>query len=92
MYFYLYYILIDCGTENEFGYAHTDITVEGQGCGGNEHCGVAFISEPQCDHCGSSYGQREFYEAFRERVQATVSQIPDTDLSGYTHGAYAQCA
>jgi len=79
------YILTDGGTENEFGYAYTDFTVEGQGCCGNEYCCVAFISEPQCDYCGSSYGQREFYEAFRKWVQATVSLSNSGYWSVVTH-------
>lgn len=62
----LNYLLSDSGTENELGHAHANITVEGQGRRRDEHCRVAFVSKPQCDHCGSSHGQREFYEAFRE--------------------------
>lgn len=73
-YLYIYiYLLSDGGSQNELGHAHANIAVEGQGRRRDEHRRVALVSEPQCDHCGSSHGQREFYEAFREWVQVAVS-------------------
>lgn len=54
--------------------------MEGQGCGRDEHCRAPLLPESQRDHCGSPHGQRELYEAFRERVQAQVSLPPDRRL------------